>query len=259
MGTVDTDADTLAPRDEGTQRRVAMLEKLAGIGMTICFTFQEQATIELARDMQVQADWTPETGSTRVAPSELPKAYDVVSLSMRRTLALANKLEAGLKARAARARVEDAEDEDAAPGPDPADEPAPQLARIYKKVIRRALEEAIEAEAPEDRSENLLTDLYERLDDLSDDADVADVPIYQLLEGVCRDLGLTADACERVGQAWGAEAAPDARLAEYGPAVVRAAFQSLEIQKQEIRAALAAQPPDGPGPGEHVPRRPRRR
>ena len=260
MGTMDTDADTLDPRDEGTARRVAMLEKLAGIGMTICFTFQEQATIELARDMQVQADWTPETGSTRVAPSELPKAYDIVSRSMRRTVALAEKLDAGRKARAARARAEEAGDpeaEDAAPGPSRVDPTVGRRARIQRNIVRRALEVAIEAEAPEDHTENLLTDLYERLDDLGDDAEVGAMGLYEVFIRACRALGLTPDAARRAELRWGPVEDDPPHAPDWGPAVINAAIADLERRKLEIRAAMSMGPRNGPGPGEQVPRRQR--
>jgi uncharacterized membrane protein YcjF (UPF0283 family) len=262
MGTVDTDAGALDPRDGGTRRRVAMLEQLARIGMTIALTLQEQATIELARDMQVQSDWTPETGPTRVAPSEIPAALDIVSRSVRRTLALAEKLEAGRKARAARARTdeadaEDAENEDAAPGPDPVDPTIGPRARISRDVVRRALERAISAEAAEDQSENLLTDLYERLEVLGDDAEVAGLGLYDMLIRVCRGLGLTPDPARRIELRWGPVEDDPPHAPDWGPAVINAAIADLERQKLEIRAAMGMGPRNGPGPVEPAPRRSR--
>jgi hypothetical protein len=239
-----------------------MLEQLARIGMTIALTLQEQATIELARDMQVQSDWTPQTGSTRVAPSEIPAALDIVSRSVRRTLALADKLEAGRKARAARARTEetpadDAEGEDATPGPDPVDPTVGPRAKLHRDIVRRALERAIEVEAAEDQSENLLTDLYERLDDLGDDAEVAAMGLYDVLIRACRALGLTPDAARRTELRWGPVEDDPPHAPDWGPAVVNAAIADLERQKLEVRAAMGVGPRNGPGPVEPAPRRPR--
>src|ERR1039458_5835961 len=167
MGTVDNDTGTPEPaRGPGTQRRVAMLEALADIGMTIALSLREQAAIELARDLQIQADWTPANGSTRVAPSEIPAAYDRIARSVRQTLALADKLEAGRQARAGKARSDDTEAEVADPRAVQVDPTIGPRAKVRKDIVRRALERALEAEAPESDAENLLSDLYERLRDL---------------------------------------------------------------------------------------------
>ena len=235
-----------------------MLEQLARIGMTIALTLQEQATIELARDMQVQSDWTPETGPTRVAPSEIPAALDIISRSVRRTLALADKLEAGRKAREARARAEETPADDAAPGqPDPVDPTVGPRARISRDVVRRALEGAISAEAAEDQSENLLCDLYERLEDLGDDAEVAELGLYDMLIRVCRGLGLTPDPARRIELRWGPVEDDPPYAPDWGPAVINAAIEDLERHKLEIRAAMGMGPRNAPGPVEPEPRRSR--
>jgi hypothetical protein len=68
------------------------------------------------------------------------------------------------------------------------------------------------------------------------------LPAGELIERICRDLGLTADASARVGQAWGSDEAEarDGRLAEQGAAIPKAALENAEMLKAELRANLDA-------------------
>ena len=253
MGTVDNDTGTPEPaRGPGTLRRVGVLEKLADIGMTIALSFREQAAIELARDLQIQADWTPANGSTRVAPSDIPAAYDRIARSVRQTLALADKLEAGRKARS-----DDTEAEAADPRAVQVDPTIGPRAKVRKDIVRRALERALEAEAPESDAENLLSDLYERLDDLGEDAEVAALGLYEVLIAICRGLGLTPDERRRIELRWGPKEDDPPGAPSWGAAVINAAIADLEAHKVELRAAMAARSRDGPGPGAPAPPRPR--
>jgi len=251
MGTADSDAGTLDPASEGTRRRVAMLEQLARIGVTITLTFEEQSTIELARDLQVQSSWTPQTGSTRVAPSEIPAAFARVARAVRQTVALADKLEAGRQARAARVRTaqieaDAAEAEDAGPQPGQPGYVDPSIgprAQIRRDIVQRALERAIEAEAPESDAENLLSDLYERLEDVGDDAEVAALPLYDVLVRICRGLGLTPDESRRIELRWGPEEDDPPHAPPWGAAVINAAIADLERHKVELRNGMGVGPP----------------
>ena len=249
MGTVDNDTGTPEPaRGPGTLRRVGVLEKLADIGMTIALSFREQAAIELARDLRIQADWTPANGSTRVAPSEIPAAYDRIARSVRQTLALADKLEAGRKARAGKARSDDTEAEAADPRAVQVDPTIGPRAKVRKDIVRRALERALEAEAPESDAENLLSDLYERLDDLGEDAEVAALGLYEVLIAICRGLGLTPDERRRIELRWGPKEADPPDAPSWGAAVINAAIADLEAHKVELRTAMAARSPPNRSP-----------
>jgi hypothetical protein len=252
-------------REQRAARRLRVLEELAEIGLAIARGLREQAAVELAQARHAQASWTPADGEPRVARSEVGPAYARVSRAVRQTVALEERLDCDRKARAGKARTGGArtggtQTGDIEPWADDAgewDESAGFRGRVHKDMVRQAIGRAIQDEAPESDAENLLTDLHERLEDPSDDAEIAEVPIYELLERTCRDLGLTADDSLRVNEEWGAEAAeaPDARPAEYGPAILKAAMENLEIQKAELRAALDARSRDGPDPGEPAPRR----
>jgi hypothetical protein len=63
-----------------------------------------------------------------------------------------------------------------------------------KMTVRRIVERAIDADTgvSDSDTDNLLTDLYERLAD-QDDADFTDRPVADLVVRICRDLGVKMD------------------------------------------------------------------
>jgi len=102
-----------------------------------------------------------------------------------------------------------------------------------------------------------LCDLYERLEDLGDDAEVAELGLYDMLIRVCRGLGLTPDPARRIELRWGPVEDDPPYAPDWGPAVINAAIEDLERHKLEIRAAMGMGPRNAPGPVEPAPRRPR--
>jgi hypothetical protein len=148
-----------------TEQRLAMLRELSEIGM------------RLARGVERQAE-TPETAS-----GDLGLAFSRIARAVRQTLALEARLKGEREARVQEERA--MRDQ--------------QLARATRssigrrsKLVRRAVGQAIEADAGEHDFEQLFDDLDERLADREDD-DFLDRPVSELVARICKDLGVTVD------------------------------------------------------------------
>jgi hypothetical protein len=141
--------------------RLAMLQELTEMGMDMARTVHRRATAEPAADAE------PNT-------IDLALMFSRLARTVRQTLALQarfeqDQLEAGREARA-------------------------KLCVGRKMTVRRIVERAIDADTgvSDSDTDNLLTDLYERLAD-QDDADFTDRPVADLVARICRDLGVKMD------------------------------------------------------------------
>ena len=175
----------------------AMLAEMATILMRAARVVSRMLEIEQAA-VEVAAVWLPKSNSTPASLSEaaeaghaaddviaaiapaaqraniLAAALDRLSRSMRRTIALRKRLQAGWP----RSRAAD-------------DRPAMlrgQVARGVTSMIRHATE----GEA----AECLFDDLAERLDDPALDDDLQSLPVEEVVRRICRDLGLVTAALQ---------------------------------------------------------------
>ncbi len=166
--------DTPDPAEARTERHLRVLQELAELGMT------------LARAVAARAAET--------ADADLGLAFTRIARAVRQTVALEAKLADDRETvRAGHARR--LAQETAARG------------RRRKKLVKDAVERAIEAEWQGETVEALLGDLYERLVDPRDDAGFADRPIGELVAGICKALGVTPDPSLWEDEDWAIEEA----------------------------------------------------
>jgi hypothetical protein len=76
-----------------------------------------------------------------------------------------------------------------------------------KTKVRLLVERVLNAEAEESDAENLFYDLGERLETDYDDADFADRPIGELVQRICKDLGVALDLSIWQDEDWAIEEA----------------------------------------------------
>ncbi len=149
---------------------------------------------------QAAAAWLPAAGSTPASLAEaaatgqaiddttaamaqavphtntLARALDQLSRSLRRTLALKQRIQAGWP----RARAAD-------------DRPA-----MLRRQVARGVTTMIRHAADGDAAERLFDDLYERLDDPAWADDLQSLPVEEVVRRICRDLGLVTAALPRL-------------------------------------------------------------
>jgi hypothetical protein len=183
--------------DTRTHQRLAILRELAEIGM------------RLARGVERQAE-DPEA-----APGDVGLVFSRIARAVRQTLALEARFEAELQTRLL---MEQGEAEDR--------RVREAYAPISQRsdVVRRAVGQAIEADAEdEDQEEQLFEALDERLDEHEDENDYLDRPIGELVAQICKDLGVRADLSLWEDEDWAieeaAERAPEAVEAPESEAV----------------------------------------
>ena len=168
------------PSQDPAALRLAMLHELAEIGM------------RLARGVERRAE------APDAAPGDLGLVFSRLARAVRQTLALEARLEGEIAARVREARAID----------------EVRLIRATRaaverraKLVRRAVGQAIEAEACENDFESLFDHLDERLADREDDEDFLDRPLGELVARICKDLGVTADLSLWEDEDWAIEAA----------------------------------------------------
>ena len=158
-----------------------MLKRLAEIGM-------ELAEVLLAR--AAEADQSP---------AEATAALAKVARSVRQTMALDAKLAEGLRARNEAARAARLELQARA---DRERVNANLRLMCRKADVLDAIEIAIEDDAPESDAERLYSDLYERLEDVSDEVGFADRPLGEVVAAIRQDLGFPVDPEELQDPDW---------------------------------------------------------
>ena len=177
----------------------AVLGELAALGMRAARVVTRMMEIEQAT-AEVVASWLPETGhvaasleaataagqgvdamDTAMAVAVkrvevLARAFDRMSRSVRRTVALRRRMAAGWTG-AGRAD----------------DRPA-----MVRRQVARKVGEAIAREAEGDAAERLFDELAERLEEPGRDAELLALPVEEVVRRVCRDLGLAVGSVAAV-------------------------------------------------------------
>ena len=167
------------------ERQLAMLSRLAEIGMEIAEAAGRQATGAAGES----------DAPFRTDPA---LAYARVARAVRMTIALQSRL------------AKDLSELDQAEGKSEAARVAARRSRLHRLV-----EQAIEAgragdeDFDEDEIERLSSDAWERLTDAADEADFAGcAPFAEVVARICEDLQLSPDWTARLMVAAGAPAAP---------------------------------------------------
>jgi hypothetical protein len=208
-----------------TQRQLAMLQELAEIGMQIARAVRAEA---LAR-VEAAAEDAP----VRPSPfgrGDLGLIFSRIAKAVRQTLALETRIAEGIEtARVERARAHV--------------ERVRSAFQERQDEVRDYVAEAIEAEAaekgtPEREIERLLDDLDERLEDGDYDEVLPNLPIGDLVERICADLGVTPDWSLWEGQDWAI--AYEKSLPPFGGNIGADRWRHLE--------AVDPPPPDATGP-----------
>jgi hypothetical protein len=153
---------------ERTARHLRMLAQLAEVGMDLALALRR-------RVMDPQA---PEPVGGDVALS-----FSRIARAVRQTVALETRLAENGQARDRQVQAEQAR----------ALGDRGLRGALRKEEVRDIVDRPIEAGFPETDVERLLSDLDERLEDDRDDADFIDRPIGELVERICRDLGVIFD------------------------------------------------------------------
>jgi hypothetical protein len=183
------DATTAANPDSD-----AMLAELAALGMRAARVVTRMMEIEQAA-AEIAASWLPESGRTEASLGEaiaagqgvdsvttamaaavprvevLALALDRVSRSVRRSLALMRRMQAGWPRAAS---------------PD-------DRAAMVRRQVARGVATLIRREADGEAAERLFDELAERIDDPALDNDILALPVEEIVRRISRDLGL-ADA-----------------------------------------------------------------
>ncbi len=190
--------DATAPFDADAVLAEATTLTLGAMRVVSCMMQIEQKLAQAA------AAWLPETGSTPASLAEaaatgqaiddttaamaqavphtntLARALDQLSRSLRRIIALKQRIQAGWP----RARAAD-------------DRPA-MLRRQVARGVTSRIRDAAPGEENAEAAERLFDDLYERLDDPAWADDLQSLPVEEVVRRICRDLGLVTAALPRL-------------------------------------------------------------
>jgi acyl-coenzyme A thioesterase PaaI-like protein len=206
------DADAPDPSVVMAERQLRMLQEIAETGMAMIRILKERAEIDLqtANKLTARADLDDGCvhGPNYPAPMNDASAMFVqVSRAVRLTLALEAKTDERLRAlRAGLVVQREARRAEAVKRAAAAGEARHEAARnkVHLLVIR-----AIEAEARDDEDEN---DLYEALDERLDEDEaydkLEDLPLREVVEQLCADLGIEPDWDRWEGDGWKADPFP---------------------------------------------------
>jgi hypothetical protein len=108
----------------------------------------------------------------------LALAYDRVSRSVRRTVALQRRLQTGW------------------PRASSPDKAAPDTrSAMQKRQVKNGVSEKIRCNAEEDAAEDLFAELDDHLGDPGLDAELQAFTVEQVVDRICRDIGLAAASC----------------------------------------------------------------
>jgi hypothetical protein len=220
---VDTDNASIdAPAESRAERHLRLLQELVEIGMDIARAVRAEALAVADGDAAAPAP-------SRFGRSDPGLVFSRIARAVRQTIALEEQIAAGRdKAREEHARsrrnVEQLIFE--------------QRQEDIREFVARAVEaDAAERKLPDEAVERLLDDLDERLEDGAYDDALADGPIAELVERICRDLGIVPDWRIWDDQDWAIE-----YLREHTPTDIGAERWLSEYP-----------PPDGPAPAAIAP------
>ena len=188
--------DTKAPPNPDSD---ATLAELASLGMRAARAVAQMMEIE-QEAADVVASWLPEKGREPASLTEahtaghgvdmvteamqhavprieaLTRAFERVSRSVRYTVALTRRIEAGWPRAASDNRQ-----------------------AMVRRQIARGVTEAIRREAVGEAAERLFDSLAERMEDPGLEHDIAVLPVDQIIRRICRDLGLAAATLRSLG------------------------------------------------------------
>ena len=186
---------------ERNERHLRMLAELAELGMEMARTIVQNA--------KENSEPAADDAVARKPPVDPAKAFSIIALAVRRTIALEAHLteevktrRAGLFTQRARRRAD-----------------LDQAHRgAVNETIDEILEEAISEDFPDlkcEGAERLLSDLQDLLFDADEFRDYLQRPIGETIAKLCTTLGLDPDFCVQDGETWMVRRAPysfEARL-----------------------------------------------
>ena len=148
-----------------------VLHELIDIGADLARILHAQAKAAVAAEAPGPAE--PPSDALQPAPPPTPPldtAFDRIARAVRRSIMLARAL-------------------DAPPRPRPANDEAPTPIAARRRIVR-AVEDAIQAAADNDRAEALRREAQDRLDAPDLDEDILSRPVNDIIAAICADLGL---------------------------------------------------------------------
>ncbi len=156
--------------------RMMELEQAAAEAASTCLPIAGATPASMSE--ATQAGLGLDTAATALAQAIphveiLARAFDRLSRSVRRTVALIRRLQAGWPRATAASSIDD--------------RPA-----MLRRQVARGVAEAIHRDTDPETAERLTDDLAERLDDPGLDEEIRALPIEVIVRNICRDLGLTA-------------------------------------------------------------------
>ena len=179
----------------------AALTELVSLGMRASRVVTRMMEIEL-QAAEIVVSWLPEPTGPATSASEavaigqgvdsanaamadavprteiLARALDRTARSVRRSVALIRRIEAGWPhAGSVSARADD-------------------QAAMVRRQVARGVGEAIRQQADGETSERLFDDLAERLRDVGLEAEIGAMPVEQVVRKICREVGLVTTALE---------------------------------------------------------------
>ncbi len=175
---------------------------------------QEAKQAARARAEAAKCQPVPLTPLPQAVPPTSTDAYERITRSMRRCMALYQKLA------------------------EPRKTPSPQHRTAARKKIIRDVEDVIQSKAPDDEQEILHAELLERLDRPELDDEIANRSIAEIVTDICRDFGIAALPATH----------PWKRRIPHDIAILNARAAQLHGQapSAELAALLATAPPPPP-------------
>jgi hypothetical protein len=182
-------AETVGAIERG-ERHLRMLAELSEIGMGLARSLGELAQTRIDREKKADDD-APARSEDAAA------AFDKMSQTVRRTLALEARLAAGVKARRETLIGERAERR--------ATRSAAHKTAVDDAIIA-GLHDAYAADCPDaeynELSERLMEDAREYLEDADEMRGYLDRPVGETVARLCAAMGLDPEACEPDGETW---------------------------------------------------------
>lgn len=206
-----------APQDDAAFYR-GVLHELIEIGADLARMVHAQAQASAQADVNVRSGTETTQPTADLVPATI--AFDRIARTIRRTIALARRLDE----------------------PVPAGAEAGLRRRAARRQIIRAVEDTIQREAPGERGERLEAEFRERLDGPDIDDDIGHRPVAAIIADICADLGLGALPGM---QAWKRRTPADiaalcARAAQDRPAATQAGSDAPPPATMAASAGLAS-------------------
>ena len=196
----DTEVDTAAMAEaerviERGERHLRMLAEMAEVGMRLMRSLGELV------DAHVEREKMGDDAPARI--KDAATAFDKMTQTVRRTIALEAKLAEGVKARREKLITECAERR--------ASRWAAHETAVGDAIIE-GVHDAYAATCPDaeynELADRLLDDAREYLDDADEMRGYLDRPIGETVVKLCAVLGLDSEACETDGETWRVRRAP---------------------------------------------------